>query len=764
MTTQRVKRKLSAILSADVKGYSRLMSQDEEATVKTLKQHRETVSGLILDHRGRVVDAPGDNVLAEFGSVVDAVKCAVQIQQALKTKNAGLPEDRRMNFRIGVNLGDVIEEEDRIYGDGVNIAARLEGLAEGGGIYISGTAFDHVKNKLSVGYQYVGKQTVKNIPDPVRAYKVLMEPEAVGKVIGEEEPKPTKWGWKTVAAGVLALVVLAGGLVWNFYLRAPRIETASVEKMAYPLPDKPSIAVLPFVNLSEDPKQEYFTDGMTDDLITDLSKISGLLVIARNSVFLYKDKPVRVQQMAQELGVRYVLEGSMRRAGDRVRINAQLIDATTGGHVWAERYDESLVDVFALQDKVTRRIVAALKVKLTPQEQAVAAGRDTRNVAAYDAFLTGWAHLLRKTPEDAVEAIAFFEQALELDPNYTRAYAALAQTYWDYSNDKKFNAIVDPWLGASFPRSGHMTYVNAWKFLQKGRSKPSSQAHTLTARMLQRQRRFDEAMEEAKQAVALGPNNPTAYDALIENLIYAGEAEEALRLIDESIRLDPNLPGEKLFLKGMAYYTLGRLEEAVSIIDRARSHNPKQTRYAAIQAAALAELGRTAEAGVALEQAERYVGTTYADLNWAMFYWPFQRLETIERLANSFIKAGLATPLKRYYAVAEQDRLTGDQIKSLLSNKVMIGADRSYFAVGEDEFEVTRGQNAQVVSQRYLNYFRKGGKTRVENDLLCDAWLDLGDYCVAIYRNPDGNPDARDEYLFFTLMSTFSFSVFDSAS
>jgi Flp pilus assembly protein TadD len=343
----------------------------------------------------------------------------------------------------------------------------------------------------------------------------------------------------------------------------------------------------------------------------------------------------------------------------------------------------------------------------------------------------------------------------------------LAQIYWDYSNDDKFNAIVDPPLGASFPRSGHMTYVNAWKFLQKARGKPSSQAHTLTARMLQRQRRFGEAMEEAKQAVALGPNNPTAYDALIENLIYAGEAEEALRLIDESIRLDPTLPGEKLFLKGMAYYTQGRLEEAASVIDRARSHNPKQTRYAAIQAAALAELGRRAEATVALEQAERYVGTTDADLNWVMFYWPFQRLETIERLANSFIKAGLATPPKRYYAVGAQDRLTGDQIKSLLSNKVMIGADRSYFAVsygGRDEFEVTRDQNAQIVRQGELNYFRTGGKTRVENDLLCDYWLDLGDYCVAIYRNPDGNPDARDEYLFFTFMSTFSFSVFDSAS
>lgn len=270
-----------------------------------------------------------------------------------------------------------------------------------------------------------------------------------------------------------------------------------------------------------------------------------------------------------------------------------------------------------------------------------------------------------------------------------------------------------------------MTYINAWKFLRKARRKPSSQVHTLTARMLQRQRRFDEAMLEARQAVALGPNNPTACDALIENLIYAGKAEEALKHIDVSIRLDPNLPGEKLFLKGMAYYTVGRFGEAVSIIDRARSHNPKQTRYAVTQAAALAELGRTAEAALALGQAERYVPDE--DLNWAMFYWPFRRPEAIERLADSLIKAGLSVPQRRYYRATERKRLTGDQIKSLLSNKVMIGADRSYFAVGEDEFEVTRGQDAQVASLGHLNYFRKGGGTRVENDLLCDTWSEFGD-------------------------------------
>jgi adenylate cyclase len=276
MTDQEVKRKLTAILSADVKGYSRLMGEDEKGTVRTLNAYKEAMTGLIQHHRGRVVDAPGDNVLAEFGSVVDAVECAVEIQKELKTRNADLPENRRMEFRIGVNLGDVIEDGEQILGDGVNIAARLENLAEAGGICISGTAYDHVENKLSLGYQYLGEQTVKNIAKPVRVYRVLMEPEAAGKVIGEKKPKPEKWGWKAVAV-VAVMVLVAGAFVWNFYLRGPQIERARVDKMAFPLPDKPSIAVLPFVNMGGDPEQAYFAEGMTEDLITDLSKVAGLL-------------------------------------------------------------------------------------------------------------------------------------------------------------------------------------------------------------------------------------------------------------------------------------------------------------------------------------------------------------------------------------------------------------------------------------------------------------------------------------------------------
>jgi adenylate cyclase len=330
MTEERAKRKMSAILSADVKGYSRLMSQDEEGTVRALKQHRDAIARLVSEHRGRVVDSPGDNVLAEFASVVDATRCAVEIQKTLKDKNAALPDDRKMSFRIGVNLGDIIEEEGRIYGEGVNIAARLEGLAEAGGICISGTAFDQVKNKVRVGYQYLGKQTVKNIRDPVRAYKVLMEPVAIGKVMGEEQPELLRWGWKAI-----------------------------------PLPDKPSIAVLPFDNLSADPQYESLADGISESIIYALSYLPDMFVIARNSTFTYKGKPVKVRQVAEDLGVRYVLEGSIMRAGDRARVTAQLIDAASDYHIWSGRYDRGMEDFFGVLDDITKTIAIELQVKVS---------------------------------------------------------------------------------------------------------------------------------------------------------------------------------------------------------------------------------------------------------------------------------------------------------------------------------------------------------------------------------------------------------------
>ena len=359
MTTQELKRKLAAILSADVKGYSRLMGEDEVQTFKTLSAYFQIMTTLIQKHQGKVLNIAGDNLLADFESVVDAVLCGVEVQKELRTKNAELAEGQRVEFRIGINLGDVIREGENIYGDGVNIAERVQSLADGGGICISGTAYDQVENKLGLGYEYLGEQSVKNIAKPVRVYRVLMEPEELARPSPVEEGQPGK-------------------------------------KMAFPLPDKPSIAVLPFVNMSRDPEQEYFSDGMTEEIITALSKVPNLFVIARNSTFTYKGKPVKVKQVSEELGVRYVLEGSVQKSGDNVRITAQLIDALSGHHLWAERYDRDLKDIFALQDEITMKVITALQVELTAGEMAGMIAKGTKNIDAFIKYLQAYELMYRR--------------------------------------------------------------------------------------------------------------------------------------------------------------------------------------------------------------------------------------------------------------------------------------------------------------------------------------------------------------------------------
>jgi TolB-like protein/class 3 adenylate cyclase len=357
-------RKLTAILSADVAGYSRLMQDDEAATVKTLEAYKQIISDLVKQHRGRVVDSPGDNLLAEFASVVDAVQCAVAVQKELQARNAELPESRRMQFRIGVNLGDVIEEGERIFGDGVNIAARLESLAEPGGICVSKTAFDQIETKLPLGYEFLGEQTVKNIAKPVAAYRVVLEPR-VTKRRGAGLRVQGR-GWRLAFYGLLGLVIVtAAAAVWQFASRSSPApgDKVDLRKVAFPPPDKTSIAVLPFQNMTGDPQQEYFSDGMAEQLITGLSQSPDIYVTARSSSFAYKGKSMTAQQIADQLGVRYLLEGSVQRDADRVRINVQLIDGRNGNHIWAQRYDRKFEDLFALQDQITMEVMEILNVK-----------------------------------------------------------------------------------------------------------------------------------------------------------------------------------------------------------------------------------------------------------------------------------------------------------------------------------------------------------------------------------------------------------------
>jgi TolB-like protein len=610
------------------------MGDDEEATVSTITAYREVIGSVVQKHRGRVVDSPGDNILAEFSSVVDAVRGAVEIQEELATRNAELPEKRRMEFRIGINLGDVIHEEERIYGDGVNVAARIESLAEGGGTCISGSAFEQVKNKLELGYEYLGEHSVKNIAEPVRVYRVLTEPEAIGKVIGEERAEPRK-GQRAALAVIIVLLSLVGGLlIWRTAF--PPVQVASVEKMAFPLPDKPSIAVLAFDNMSGDPKQEYFSDGITDDLITDLSKISGLFVIARHSTFTYKGKPVKVKQVAEELGVRYVLEGSVRRAGEQVRINAQLIDATTGGHLWAERYDGKMDDVFALQDSITRKIVSALAVQLTAGEEKQVARKETDSVEAYDAFLKGLAHYWRDTPEDLVQAVPYLEKAVEFDPNYSRAYAALAAVYWRAVSRQ------------GWPSSLGLSYSEAWEkakqYLQEAMEDPTVLAHLVASDMHRVEGQYQKAITEATRAIALDANDSVGYRAMARVLIYAGSPAEGADFIKKAMRLNPRYPPSYLLYLGFAQFGMERFEEAAASLEQATMRNPDDEYGFLLLAAAYGQLDREQEAKSAMET----FNGLRARAGWSHPYtlqyldsWEFKEQTDRERLREGLRKAGV---------------------------------------------------------------------------------------------------------------------------
>jgi adenylate cyclase len=524
------------------------MRQDEAATVATLKGHKNVMASRIERYRGRVVDSPGDNLLAEFGSVVDAVECAVEIQRELKNKNDDLPDDRKMAFRIGIHLGDVLEEEDRIYGDGVNIAARLEGLAESGSICISRTTYDSVKDKLPFGYAYLGEHTVKNISEPVRVYRVLMEPEAAGKVIGEKRFLG-RFSRRTAMAAILILAIVAGGVIgWNIYLqRSKKVAPAAVDKMAFPLPDKPSIAVLPFDNLSGDPKQDFFSDGLTEQIISSLSKVPRLFVIARTSTSVYKGKPVKIQQVAEDLGVKYVLEGSAQKSDERIRITAQLIDAITGRHIWSESYDRTLKEIFELQDEITLEIVRAMRVKLTEGEQILLWKKGgTDNIKAYFKALEAMVYVRRMNIESNAMAHKLSEEAIALDPDYAMAYTVLASAH-----------MMDVWLGTS--KSSADSLKTAHQLLKKsiGLEDTIDLPHALLGFLYNMMRQQDKAIAEGERALELNPNSAEAYAWLSMSLRNSGRLDDALISIKKALRLSPFPPSLYLLYLGHIYRDSG---------------------------------------------------------------------------------------------------------------------------------------------------------------------------------------------------------------
>jgi adenylate cyclase len=567
MTPEKFKRKLTAILSADVKGYSRLMGTDEEATVRTLQEYKEVMASSIQHHRGRIVDAPGDNILAEFASVVDAVQCGVEIQQVLRAKNALLPETRRMEFRIGINLGDVIEEGERIYGDGVNIAARMESLAEAGGICISGSAYEQIENKLPLRYDYLGEHEVKNIAKPVRVYRARIEPGESPQAKVKAKVEGKRWKYSTIAAMVVVIIVAAVA-IWQLYLRPtrPRVEVASKEKMAFPLPDKPSIAVLPFVNMSDDPKQEYLADGLAEQIINALSKLSNVFVIARNSSFTYKGRHVKVQQVAEEMGVRYVLEGSVRKMGDTVRITAQLVDALTGNHLMSEQYERDVKDIFALQDDVTMKVLTSLRVNLTEGESARTFARGTKNPEAYLKILQAYEQRVIYNKESQTRARQLAEEAITLDPKYALAYSQLA---WILSNEVMIGVYDNPKKVAE----------RAYRLAEKAVALDDSSAWchlALGIVSVTYKKDWDKAIAEAQRAIALEPGSAYGYAQLATYLTWAGRYEDAIPYYKKAFRLSPRpLPIWSINL-AWGYTAMGQYEEAIRILKGITEKQPDQ--------------------------------------------------------------------------------------------------------------------------------------------------------------------------------------------
>ena len=621
------KRKLTAILSTDVVGYSRLMRDDEDSTIRTLTTYRTAMSTLIQKFRGHVVDATGDNLLAEFSSVVDAVNCAVEIQRELSERNAELPEERKMEFRIGVNLGDVVEEEGRIYGDGVNIAARMEGLAEAGGICISGSVYDSVESRLGLEYKFLGEQEVKNIDKPVRAFQILSLPDPTAqRTVQAKETNGKKWRKLTIATAAVLIVVVAGAVLWDRYYRYPSVEKATVEKMAFPLPEKPSIAVLPFTNMSEDPGKEYLSDGITEQIITSLSKMPEIFVISRTSTFSYKNKPVKVQKVAEDLGVRYVQEGSVQQSGDKIRITAQLIDALTGRHIWAERYERNYKDIFAIQDEITLKILKELQVKLTEGERIRSQLVKPTNLDAYEKLMEGLTYLRAFNKESNATARRLAEEAIVLDPTYSSSYNLLASVNF-----------MDVWLGMS--KSPPESLARANELLKKAidLDENNDSAYSLLCHVYAMQGQFDKSIEAGQKAIELNPNSDAAYVWLAMTLRWIGKPEEAIELTKRAIRLCPFPPSYYYLNLGNAYRTAGRCEEAIEEYKKALHLTPQNIHVFEGLSICYGLLGRAEESRAAAAEILK-LNPNYSIKSSPN---PYVNKELVERWNNILRKAGI---------------------------------------------------------------------------------------------------------------------------
>jgi TolB-like protein/class 3 adenylate cyclase/Flp pilus assembly protein TadD len=719
-----MERRIAAVLIADVVGYGRLSQADEELTRTRFQADlHEVFEPQIAAHHGRLVKTMGDGLLVEFQSVVNAVRCAVEIQRIKSKRESALSADRRLVFRIGINLGDVIIEGDDIHGDGVIIAERLQTITKPGGITISGTAFDHAVHKADVGFVYRGEQRVKNIAGSVRIYDVLLDRAPIGKFVAI--PRKTRT-WVSVLAGGAVLIAGAAALLfWQWPVS----------------PKRPSVAVLPFVNMSGDPEQEYFTDGITDDLITDLAKLSGLVVIARNSVFTYKDRPVVLQEVARDLGVRYVIEGSVRRNGDRIRVNAKLIDTTTGDHLLAEEFDRNVSDIFLVEDEVVREVMRALQVQPTASERDQLLRPPTANLEAYDYYLRG--EQAERTGLQG-QALHLYAKATALDPSFADAYSADARTAVEV-----WRLAYDDILAGPVARK--RAYEKAGRALEL--NPQSSQPYAVLAVLQVVDGQYDSALASAERAVALGPSDAEAHAAKSIVLTFCGRHADAVAAIETAQRINPNLSTSAREVAGLAFLLHGEPERAIETLERARAENLRTAGDAgiyALLATAYARTGRLEEARDAVAEARARVPVVSVEL-WRVLYAHFRNDEDLDQVLSGIRDAGFP---QWPFAFGGEDRrrMDGADISRIAMGRTWQGrteAGEPAFMQIADDGKTAFRTPTQIVT----------GRAYVDGDMLCEQSESvlLGRArCGPIYWRSAGAGETA--YTYVNALTVFHFS------
>ncbi len=625
MAEERVKRRLAAILVADMVGYSRLMEADEHGTIARQKAHlSELIDPTVAEHHGRIVKLMGDGALVEFASVVDAVECAVAIQRAMVERESEVPDDRRIQYRIGINLGDIVIDEGDIFGDGVNIAARLQEIAEPGGVCVSGTGYDQLKQKVDVGYEYLGEKRLKNITEPVRVYRI---------VTGAASAKPRRhprnwWATKAAAAVAAALLVVAGVGSWQAGWLADSgvMSLEAAARIRPSLPSGPSIAVMPFANLSDDPAQDYFSDGLTEDVISALGRFSNLTVLANNATRRFKGDVRASAAIGRELGVGYLLEGSVRRAGSKIWVSVQLIDATTDQHLWANRYDNEFEDLFSVQDDITRKVVGALAVELTRLESERAANKPPQNLDAYDLVLRGRSLLRRQERSANFQAQEMFERAIAIDPSYAAAYAGLGRAHtWAVGFGYTEFIVKSIERAEALARQGLALDSN------------SVRSRELLAVVYMYKGEFELAVDQIRRVLAINPSDAESYKVYGTVMVFAGHEQKAIEWFEAALRLDPNMDVTKMAELAIAYYLSGRYEDAITAANRSVREAPELYIGYVILAAAHAEVGQIDQAVNAAQTLLRL--RPFFTIDWATA--PYRDPGDVAHLARGLRKAGL---------------------------------------------------------------------------------------------------------------------------